>query len=443
MIEPPEIHYATTADGVHIGYQVFGDGPIQMVNIPEWSVNLEVVWEVPVIERIQHRLAAFARVTTFNRRGTGVSDPVPAADLGSLETWMDDVTAVMDAVGLDRVALMGTGFSGAMAMIFAATYPQRVSALVLFGAYARLSWAPDYERGLSDERLQRMIAGVERHWGTGRGAVARLALPDPSADTLRQYARLERLSASPSTATAMMTASFACDVRDVLDAISVPTLVVQGGKMLIGQEHGRYLAERIRGAKFVELAEEWWTLETIDAFVDEVEEFLTGARPDAEIDRVLTTVIFADLVGSTERSAQIGDHRWRSLLDQYDPAARRQIERFRGREVFTKGDEFLVTFDGPARAVRCALAMRESAHRFGLELRIGVHTGEVELRGDDITGLAVNIGARIRELAKPGEVLASRTVTDLVAGSGISFDDRGEHELKGVPGTWKLFAVEG
>lgn len=352
----------------------------------------------------------------------------------------------MDTAGSEQAAIFSTFNAGPVALVVAATFPERVSALVLFNSFARLSRAPDYPVGVPQRLLDERLDLRDSLWGT-EADMERFNPSLAGNPRVREWlARYERLSASPGTARAMRPMLFTVDVRAALPVISAPTLVIhraEAEEIRVG--HGRYLSAHIPDAKLVELpgADSFFFAGDADALLDEVADFLTGARRVPSPDRVLATVLFTDLVGSTEQTSELGDQRWKEILSHFERVARRQIERYRGREVFTKGDEFLVTFDGPARAVSCAVAIRQAARSLALDVRSGAHVGEVELRGDDVTGIAVSTGARVMALAEPGEILVSRTVVDLVAGSGLEFDDRGEHGLKGVPGTWRLFAVRG
>ncbi len=389
-------------------------------------------------------LTSFSRLILFDRRGSGMSDPVSRAP--TLEEQMDDVVAVMEAAGSDRAAVFALLEGGAMAALFAATHPERTTALVLYEAQPRMSWAPDYDWAMRREEREAYVnnGGLES-WGDG----SRIEAMSPSsAGNVRLqewYGKLERLSASPGTAAKLMMMNAEVDVRAVLPSIKVPTLVLhRSGDKMIDIRHSRYLAEHIPGAKFVELPGDDALSFGPEAAseLDEIEEFLTGARPAWRSERILATVMFSDIVDSTARAAEMGDRRWRDLLGSVEVEVGRELSRFRGRAVKTLGDGFLATFDGPARAIRCATSIRDTARaRFGLEVRSGLHTGEVELIGDDVGGIAVHIGARVGSNAGPGEVLVSGTVKDLVVGSGIGFEDRGERELKGVPGRWRLFAV--
>jgi class 3 adenylate cyclase/alpha-beta hydrolase superfamily lysophospholipase len=440
----PETRYARNGD-VSIAYQVVGDGPRDLVVIPGYVSHLEHQWEEPVIARSIERLASFSRVILLDKRGTGLSDRVAESELPDLERRMDDVRAVMDAAGSERAVLYGISEGGTMAALFAATYPERTSALVVYGAWAR--WLRDEEYPWAPPR-ESIEGGFERtreHWGTG--ASVDLFAPDSAGDRrLRDWtARWERLAASPGAVVALFKMNIEMDVRPVLPTIAVPTLVLhRKDDALIHVGCGRYLAEHIPGAKYVELTGRnhfWWTGDT-DAILDEVEEFVTGTRREREPDRALATVLFTDIVGSTERAAELGDRRWRDLLATHDSLVRRALSRYDGREVKTIGDGFLATFDGPARAVRAARTIRDDVRTCGLEVRAGLHTGECELMNGDVGGMAVHIGARVVAKAGPGEVLVSGTVKDLVVGSELRFAERGPIALRGVPGEWRLYAVE-
>jgi pimeloyl-ACP methyl ester carboxylesterase len=438
----PETRYARSGD-VNIAYQVVGDAPRDLVLVPGWVTNLEVFWEEPACARFLQRLASFTRLILFDKRGTGLSDRV--ADLPNLETRMDDVRAVMDTVGSERAALLGYSEGGPMCALFAATYPLRTTALIMQGAYARRTRALDYPWGPTAEALAGWMVMCQRDWGGPVGFDDRW----PSAahdERVRQWwARLLRMGASPGANRTLQQMNAEMDVRHVLPAIRVPTLILHSaGDRLFPAAAGRFMAEQIPGAKFVELpgGDHLAWGEDGDAIVDEIEEFLTGVRHGPEPDRVLATVLFTDIVGSTEKAAALGDRRWRDLLDRHHHVVRRELGRFRGREIDTTGDGFLATFDGPARAVRCARALSDGVRALGLDVRAGLHTGEIELHDKKVSGLAVHIGARVAAAAGAGEVLVSSTVKDLVAGSGLQFQDRGSQALKGVPGEWHLFALE-
>jgi pimeloyl-ACP methyl ester carboxylesterase/class 3 adenylate cyclase len=437
----PQTRYARSG-GVSIAYQVVGDGPIDLVLVPGWVSNVDVFWEEPRLARLLSRLASFSRLILFDKRGTGLSDRV--TDMPSLEVRMDDVRAVMDAVGSRRAALFGYSEGGPMCILFAATYPSRASALVLGGSFARRCLAPDYPWGPVAEQQKADIDQIEGDWGGSVGIEAR----SPSLANDERYrqwwGRWLRSSASPAAAATLMRMNMEIDVRHVLPAVRVPTLILHSiNDRLIDVGASRYMAARIPGAKLVELHgidHIPWGCDS-DAIVDEIEEFLTGARRAAEPDRVLATVLFTDIVGATERASRVGDRNWHDLLDGHHELVRRELERFRGREIDTAGDGFLATFDGPARAVRCACAISKGVRALGLEIRAGLHTGECELMGDKLGGIAVHTGARVAAEAQASEVLVSSTVKDLVAGSGLAFLDRGVQSLKGIPGEWRLFAV--
>ncbi len=436
----PETRYAQSA-GVNVAYQVVGHGPVDVVYVPGWVSHVELAWELPELAAGFERLASFSRLILFDKRGTGMSDPVPADQLPTLEQRMDDVRAVMDAVTCERAAIFGASEGGNMSMLFAATYPERTIALCTFGCTAKRIWSPDYPWAPTREKRLETFAETERYWTTGLGWQDMAPSLDPA--SLSELARYYRRCASPGAAVALLKMNTDVDVRDVLPTIRVPAVVMhRTADRDANVEEGRYIAAHIPGARFVEFPgkdHSWWT-QGRDAILDEIEELVTGARPVPEPNRVLATVLVTDIVGSTERVRALGDRAWADLLARHRAAVRRELERFRGREVDTAGDGFLATFDGPARAIRCAVAIRRAMRALGLELRTGVHTGECELLGDRVAGIAVHTSARISALAAPNEVLVSATVRDLVSGSGIVFEDRGEHELKGV-GERRIFVV--
>jgi class 3 adenylate cyclase len=435
---PPETRYAKSGD-INIAYQVVGGGPLDLVLVSGFVSHLDLDWEEPRYAHFLRRLASFSRLIRFDKRGTGLSDR--PGGLPDLETRMDDVRAVLDTVGSERAALLGYSEGGPMCILFAATYPERTSALVLYGTYAkRRDPDDDYPWAATWEERQAYADQVEREWGTE----ADLGTMAPNADDamVRWWRARARASASPGAAKALILMNSQIDVRGVLSSLRVPTLVLhRRGDHDSRLDEGSYIAEHIPGARFVELeGEDHVPSIDSDQILDEVEEFLTGARRGPEPDRVLATVLFTDIVGSTERASELGDRRWRELLEQHQAVVRRELERFRGREIDTAGDGFLATFDGPARAIRCARAIGNGVRGLGIEVRAGLHTGECEVLGDKVAGVAVHTGARVAGAAGPGEVLVSNTVRDLVAGSGIQFEDRGEHELKGV-GSWRLYSV--
>ncbi len=438
-----ETRYASSGD-VNIAYQIVGDGPLDLVFVSGWVSNLDLMWAEPSYARFLRRLASFSRLILFDKRGTGLSDRVPDADLPTLEARMDDVRAVLDAAGAERAALLGHSEGGPMCLLFAATYPERTIALALVGTYARRLRAADYPFGAAAEAYEAFLREIADGWGGPVGLEVRAPSLVDDERFRTWWADYLRMSASPGAALALTRMNGEIDVRAVLEAVAVPTLVVhRTGDRSLPVEGARYLAERIRGARLVELPGEDHLpfVGDADEILEEIEEFLTGIRPLREPDRVLATVLFTDIVGSTTRAAELGDRRWRDLLEAHHSLVRRQLERWRGREVDTAGDGFLATFDGPARAIRCAVAIRGAMAPLDLEIRAGLHCGEVELVGDDVAGIAVHTGARVAALARANEVLVSSTVRDLVAGSDIGFEERGEHELKGVPGTWRLYAV--
>jgi len=440
----PETYYAKSGDA-HIAYQIVGDGPIDVVAVTGFTHHLELQWEISASAAFWQRIASFARLITFDKRGTGLSDRVADEALPTLEERMADVRAVMDAAGSERAALLGFWEGGPMCVLFAATYPERTRALVLYATPMAFRRHDDYPWALPDEANQAFIANISERWGRGDvyAALAPSLARDPHA--MRWMGRLERMGASPGAAAALWRMNLQLDARDLLPSVRVPTLVLhRRNDPMLAFDASRYLADAIPDARLVELEGDDhlpWVGDT-DLFLREVQSFLTGARAETFVDRVLATVLFVDIVGSTEQAAKLGDAAWRERLDSFFRSSRQALARYRGDEVNTTGDGFLARFDGPARAIQCADELRSLARQLGLELRAGVHTGECELRGDDLGGIAVHIGARVADLAASGEILVSSTVKDLVAGSGIEFGERGEHELKGVPGRWRLFVVD-
>ena len=439
----PKTEYARSGD-VNIAYQVVGQGLLDLVYVAGWVSHVELAWEEPTLARFLHRLASFSRLILFDKRGTGLSDRVPNEALPTLEQRMDDVRVVLEAVGSQRAAIFGVSEGGNMSALFAATYPERTVALVTFGVFAKRIFSPDYPWAPTPEQRQRTYELVEREWGRGMD-LADIAPSAAHNEAFKQrLATYLRRSASPGAAVALLRMNTQIDMRDVLPTIRVPTLVMhRTDDRDSNVEEGRWIASRIPGARFVELAGEDhlpWVGDQ-DAVLDEVEEFLTGARSDPAADRVLATVVFTDIVGSTQLAARVGDRAWREILELHNALVRKELASFRGREIDAAGDGFLATFDGPARAMRCALSIRDAVRALGIEIRAGVHTGEMELAGDKVRGLAVHIGARVAAAATAGEVLVSSTVKDLAAGSGIRLTDRGSHALKGCPGEWRLFAA--
>jgi class 3 adenylate cyclase len=431
--------YARSGD-VHIAYRTFGDGPRDIVLIPGTLSHVELLWEVPSNEHLLKRLTAFARVIVFDKRGQGLSDRIAEQ---TLEERTGDVRAVMDAAGSERATIYGWSEGGPMCLMFAATYPERTSALVLYGTFASMR---DEPWGLTRERFDQALGHLDTHWG--EGVLVLINAPSRRNDQafLQRFARIERAAASPGSVLSLMRANYEIDVRHLLPAIRVPTLILhRAGDELVPVRAGRYLAEHIPGAQYAEIPGTDHLvvdLETQDIIADHIEEFITGERRRLEPDRVVATVMFTDIVGSTQRAADVGDGRWRELRDNWHTMMRKELAAFRGREVDTAGDGLLATFDGPARAIRCACSVRERVHALGLQVRIGLHTGECERVGDGVVGIAVHIGARVAAMAGPDEVLVSSTERDLVAGSGLQFVERGTHSLKGVPDDWRLFVVQ-
>ena len=439
-MEAPEVRYAKSGD-VNIAYSVVGGGSLDLVLVPGFISHLELDWQEPRYAHLLERLASFSRLIMFDKRGTGLSDR--PAGLPDLETRMDDVRAVMDAAGSERAALFGYSEGGPMSCLFAATYPERTIALVLYGTYAkRCDPDDDYPWVISWEQRQQYALELEREWGqeSDLGSMA----PNADEALTRWWRARARAAASPGAARDLILMNSQIDTRHVLPTIRVPTLVLhRTGDRDSSVAEGRYIADRIPGARFVELpGEDHAPFIDTEPIADEVEKFLTGREPVRTPSRVLATVLFTDIVGSTERAAELGDARWRELLQRHHALVRGQLARFEGREVDTAGDGFFASFDGPARAIRCACAISAAVRELGVDVRAGLHTGECEVVDGKMGGIAVHIGARVAAQAHAGEVLVSSTVKDLVAGSGIEFSDRGAATLKGVPGEWRLFGVE-
>jgi class 3 adenylate cyclase len=442
-----EIRYAKNRDGQSVAYQTCGEGPLDVVFVPDWVGNLEVMWEEATLARFLERLGRFARVICFDKRGTGLSDPVPLGGMPTWEEWMYDVGTVMDAVESPQAAIFGHGDGGVMALLFAATQPDRTIALILADAYARRARAPDYPWGVPAQVVPQMVEFILGTWGTG--AAARDGAPSLAGDPsfIRWRGRYERLAMSPGQFGPIYPLTYERDFRSVLPTIRVPTLVLHRvGNRYVLVGNGRYLADHIEDAEFVEIPGEdhFFHAGDVEAMLGPVQEFLTGSRALPEPERVLATVLFTDIVGATALADRLGDGAWRDLLERHHTLVRRELTRYRGREIDTAGDGFFASFEGPARGVRCALSIRDTLRTLGLEIRAGLHTGECERTGDKLAGIAVHIGARVAGLAEAGEVLVSRTVKDLVAGAGLDFVDRGIHELKGISDCWQLYgAVEG
>ncbi len=441
-MEPPETRYVDSG-GVNLAYQVFGEGPVDLVVVPGFVSNVDVQWTDPMVTRFNERLASFARVVMYDKAGTGLSDPVPAVP--TLEQRMEDLLVVLDAAGAQRPVLLGISEGGPMSILFAATYPERLRGLILLGSMVCGLLDPD-QNPCGPRWLQ--VTGLETavdHWG--KGLSVNVFSPTIAGHPMahRVVGVHERASASPAMARAAYEAILQIDVRDVLPAVRTPTLILHRVGDAVPVEGARYMAEHIVDAQLTELAgaDHWWWVGDSDAILDSIEEFVTGSRPARASERMLATVLFTDIVGSTERATQLGDGAWRDLLERHNEITRQEIAAARGREVDSTGDGFLATFDGPARGVRCARAIIDAVKALGLDLRAGLHVGECEVVGDEIAGIAVHVGARVAGAAGAGEVLVSATVRDLVAGSGIAFEDAGEHELKGVTGRRRLYrAVE-
>jgi len=442
MPAPPEVRYARSGD-LSIAWFEHGEGPLDIVYVPGFISNADLVWEMPVYRYAIERMATFGRVITFDKRGTGLSDR--SLGHGSVAERMDDIRAVMDAAGCARAALVGISEGGPLAIAFAATYPDRVMSLVLWATFARYLWAEDFPEGLDPALILEIIDEAAGRFGTGE--VLRqfvTGIPDDE-ENRRLIARYERGASTPAMARAILRQNVHMDVRGALPALTVPTFVLhRTGDAIVPVQLGRSIAEHVEGARWLELPGDFHLDGSVGGERDSlgaIQEFLTGTTDAPRADRVLATVLFTDIVDSTGRAAQLGDRRWREVLDAHDAGARRELVRGDGREVKTTGDGFLAVFDGPARAIRCAEAITRTARTAGLEVRAGLHTGECEVRGDDVAGMAVHIGSRVAALAGPGEVLVTSTVRDLVMGSDIEFADRGRHELKGVPGEWQVLAV--
>jgi pimeloyl-ACP methyl ester carboxylesterase len=437
------VNYARSGN-VSIAYQVTGDGPNDLVYVPGWVSNIEVMWEDPGLARFLTSLASFSRLIIFDKRGTGLSDSVSVDELPTLEMRMDDLRAVMDAAGSERATLFGHSEGGNMCILFAATYPDRTDGLILTGSYAKRIRSPEYPWAPTEEERLAHIEEVERSWGDP-GQVDYYAPSRAGDPAFRGWVqRYLRLSASPRAAVALLRMNTQIDVTSILPSIRVPSLLLyRVDDQDVKVEEGRYIASQIPGAKLVELpgADHFFWAGDPRPLIQEIEEFVTGHRTPQDRDRVLATVLFTDIVGSTQIASAVGDQAWRDLLLRHNSLVRSELDRWRGNEVKTAGDGFLATFDGPARAIRCAKAISEAVPSLGLEVRCGLHTGEIEIMDSDVAGVAVHIGARIAALASPQEVLVSRTVKDLVAGAGFQFADRGVHPLKGVTDAWGVYAL--
>ncbi len=443
-MEIPETRYAKALDGTHLAYKVLGEGPVDLVHLQPWFSHLEYIWEEPRYERFLRTFASFSRLIIFDRRGCGMSDPVPMDRPPDLETRMDDARAVMDDVGSERAVVYGASESGALACLFAAMHPDRTVALVVHGSNARNAWAPDYPWGLKKEDLDAFVASIEHAWGTE--AFVREHFSDLAGDDaiIRWIATLSRYAMSPGVAAAYERMVYEDDVREILPAIHVPTLILH--RASDGPEHNRYLAERIPEAEYLPLPGEEHIpyLGDQDNVTAAIERFVRSVQDEeAILDRTLATVLFTDIVGSTETAARLGDRDWGDVVERHHATVRGLLARYRGTEVDTAGDGFFATFDGPARAAKCATAIVKAVQPLGIDVRAGLHTGEIESIAGKAGGMAVVIGSRVGAAAGPSEVLASQTVKDLTAGSGLLFKDAGEHELKGVPERWRLYRVLG
>lgn len=441
----PETRYAKSNEG-YVAYQTFGAGPPDIVVVTNWMTNLDVMWEEPSLARYLDRLASFSRVVCFDKRGTGVSDPVPLANLPTIEQWMDDARVVLDAVNIKRAAMLGDTEGGLMALVFAATYPERTSALILVNSFARWMRDAAYTPGMPPETVEKLVRNYAAHWGV-TADILDLTAPSVAKDPAfrRWFTRYQRLAMPRGASATMYHWVVQIDLRSVLPSIRVPTLVVHRAEAKHHRvEHGRYLAEHIHDAKYVELpGADTFPYHAGDfaPILDEIQEFLTGMRESAIHDRILATVMFTDIVGSTRLAAELGDERWLNLREAHDRLIDDYLERFRGQKIEHSGDGVLATFDGPTRAVNCAVELAKAVRLLGVEIRAGLHTGEIELRVGGIGGIAVHIAARVMAAAEHGGVLVSRTVKDLVVGSGIQFNERGSQPLKGVPGEWELWEV--
>jgi pimeloyl-ACP methyl ester carboxylesterase len=443
MVEVPETRYAKTNDGVHVAYQVVGDGPPDVVYANSYMSHVEVSWEYPPAARFYEQMARFCRLVLFDRRGTGLSDPIVGRF--SMEDRVNDLLAVLDAVALERAVLLGSSEGGAACAYFAALHPDRVSALVLFSPLMVAVADDECPWAWTGDVWELFFEGLDEAWASGGGVEFTNPSLAEDAQARAWYSRYFRLSASPALVRALMRYNLDVEIRALLPTIRVPTLLLhRSEETWMSVEQSRYAAGKIPGARLVELAgtDHYIWEQNADLVVEEIEEFLTGVRSSRRSLRSVKTLMFTDIVKSTDRARELGDEQWRRLLDRQDAAVSRQIERFDGRLIKNTGDGVLVTFDSPVPRIRCALAIKEAMRGLGLEVRAGVHTGEVEHRGDDLGGIAVHIAARVAATAEGGEVLVSRTVADLVAGSDVTLTDRGEHPLKGIPEPWRLFAAD-
>ena len=438
-----DTRYAKMGD-IHVAYRSFGDGPPEIVNVPNWAINVEALDDIPEMIRFTGLISRVGRFTMFDQPGTGTSDPIPLDSLPGLEQWTDSTKAVLDDAEIEKATLFAQDVATAPAALFAATFPDRTNALILFGSIARARNEGDYTAGFEPEHADFLLEAAKVAWGTAATQMVAAPSIDWTDVAVKRWSRYERMTLSPNAAQAFFRLAFDADVRHVLGAIRVPTLVMhRPGDRFIPVEAGRYVADAIPGARYVELPgdDHYPFTGDVETVIAEIQEFITGVRPEAAADRMLATILFTDIVESTKIAAERGDSRWRQMLDEHDRLTRDVVRNFNGREVKNVGDGFLATFDGPARAIKAANEIRRSLQGLRIQVRAGLHTGECERRGEDVGGIAVHIGARVAALAKPGEILVSGTVKDLVIGSGIEFEDRGTHSLRGVPGEWKLYAV--
>jgi len=434
----------TRSNNIHIAYQVVGQGEFDLVYVPGWVSHVELAWEEPTLARFLGRLASFARLIVFDKRGTGLSDRVSNDQLPTLEERMDDLRAVMDAVGSKRAALVGHSEGGNLCALFAATYPERTKAIVMMGAFAKRIWSPDYPWAPTPEERQKGYELLEREWGTQMDLAHYVPSMIGDEAFSRRLTAYLRSSASPGAAITLLQMNTEIDIRNVLPTIHVPTLLIHHtGDRDTKVEESRWMAEQIEGAHLVELPgnDHFPWVGDQDAILDEIQEFLTGERPLPDANRFLSTILFTDIVESTKQAHELGDHAWRSLLNTHDRICNESVQAFRGRLIKHTGDGILAIFDGPGRSIQCAKAISSATRTLGIQIRAGIHTGEIELRGDDVAGVAVHLAARVAALAVSNEVLVTRTVRDLVSGSGIEFSDHGSHDLHGFSETWQVFAV--
>jgi pimeloyl-ACP methyl ester carboxylesterase len=437
-MEPIRTRYAKNGD-ISVAYQVFGEGDVDLVFVPGFISHIENYWDEPRFAQWLRKLGSFCRVILFDKQGTGLSDR--SSKLPNMDERMDDVSAVMDAVGIEQAAIFGISEGGSLAALFAASHPERSQALILYGAFAQFtSWFP------TQEALEGLFQYIDSAWGSGESLPMFAPTMKDDLALKEWWGKFERLGASPGAAKTIMRMNSQIDITDILPSVKVPTLIIhRKDDVTVNVEGGRLLAERIPNAKYVELPgvdHLPMVGENPDRILDEMAQFLTGEFRPIETECILATVLFTDIVDSSKRAVELGDRRWRDLLERHHSLVRGELNHFRGKEVDTAGDGFFATFDGPGRGIRCACAIRDDISRLGITIRVGLHTGECELMEDKVSGIAVHIGARVMEKADPGEVLVSSTVKDLVAGSGLHFNDRGKYDLKGIPGEWRIFLVE-